>query len=169
MKKKIVFLFAMLMLVLAGCGPKINDHVVDYKVDLPENFVEGEQEGVDAYWYDPSDGSNFNVSITKKAATADVAFKAVTADILRETVMDAMKDSYNETPSISDRFFTKEDVCGLPAYQYGYDMTLEGINITQIIVGVNADKTYAFTFTTNNDETLKTLEQRAKNIQLTIE
>ena len=113
MKKKIAFLFAMLMLVLTGCGPKINDHVVDYKVDLPENFVEGELEGANDYWYDPSDGSNFSLNITKKAATADVAFKAVTVDILRETVMDAMKDSYDETPAISDRFFTKVYVFGL--------------------------------------------------------
>ena len=166
--KKTALLFAMLMLVLTGCGPKLNDHVVDYQIDLPDSFVETELEGADAAWYDPADNSNVNLLIVKKASTADVAFKAITADILRETVEDTLKESYGEL-TVTDRFFSKDDVCGLPAYQYCYDVTLGGQTMTQIIVSINADKTYTFTYTTTDESVLAVFEESAKNIQLTIE
>ncbi len=46
MKKCLVFLFALVMLLPAGCGKKVNDHVTGYNVDLPEGFEETEMEGV---------------------------------------------------------------------------------------------------------------------------
>ena len=48
---------------------------------------------------------------------------------------------------VPDRFFSKDDVCGLPAYQYCYDVELDGVTMTQLLVTVNADKLYAFTYT----------------------
>lgn len=166
--KKIVFLFAMMMLVLSGCGPKLNDHVVDYQVDLPDSFEETELEGADACWVNPENNANVNLLVVDKASTADVAFKAVTADILRETVEDTLKESYG-TVTVTDRFFTKDDVCGLPAYQYCYDVAVGGQSMTQLIVSINADKTYTFTYTTDDEDTLAVFEESAKNIQLTIE
>ena len=132
MKKKIAFLLAMMMLLaLAGCGSKINDHVVDYKIDLPDGFVETELVGADACWYNAADLSNVNLLIADKAATANAAFKAVTADILREAVESSLKEVYPTTPTITDRFFTKDDVCGLPAYQYGYSANVSGTDVYQ--------------------------------------
>ena len=168
MKKKIAFLFAVLMLALAGCGSKVNDHVVDYKVDMPEGFAATEQEGVDACWMAP-DQSNINLLIVDKDATTNAGFKAITADILRDTVKSSMKEAYGQEPTVTDRYFTKDDVCGLPAYQYSYDMNLAGIEMTQIIVCINADKTYTFTYTTDNAEYLDAFDASAKNIQLTLE
>lgn len=168
MKKKLAFLFAMLMLALAGCGGKVNDHVVDYKVDMPADFVVTEQEGVDKCWKAPDD-SNINLLIVDKDATTNAGFKAITADILRDTVKSSMKEAYGQEPTVTDRYFTKDDVCGLPAYQYSYDMNLAGIEMTQIIVCINADKTYTFTYTTNNAEYLDAFDASAKNIQLTLE
>ena len=168
MKKKIAFLFAALMLVLAGCGSKVNDHVVDYKIDLPDGFVETELVGADACWYNAADLSNVNLLIADKAVGADAAFKIVTADIMRETVAETLKGEYGET-TITDRFFTKDDVCGLSAYQYSYDLEISGETATQIIVCINADKTYTFTYTTSDDSTFAAFEESAKNIQLTVE
>ena len=168
MKKKIAFLFAVLMLALAGCGSKVNDHVVDYKVDMPEGFAATEQEGVDACWMAP-DQSNINLLIVDKDATTNAGFKAITADILRDTVKSSMKEAYGQEPTVTDRYFTKDDVCGLPAYQYSYDIELDGQAMTQIIVCVNADKTYTFTYTTTGEEWLEAFEASAAAIELTVE
>jgi len=45
----------------------------------------------------------------------------------------------------------------------------EGQTVTQILVSVNADKTYAFAYTTNDEALLKEFDASARNIQLTIE
>ena len=58
---------------------------------------------------------------------------------------------------------------GLPAYQYSYVLEWEGQTVTQILVSVNADKTYAFAYTTNDEALLKEFDASARNIQLTIE
>lgn len=169
MKKKAAFLFAALVLVLSGCGPKVNDHVVDYELDIPDGFVETELAGADACWYRPSDNSNINLLIVKKAAAADVAYKAVTADILRETVAESLKEAYGAEPAITDRSFSKDSVCGLDAYQYCYDVAINGQSTTQLVVSINADRTYTFTYTTSDEETLALFQESARNIQLVIE
>lgn len=169
MKKKILPLLALMMLFLVGCGAKISDHVTDYHVDLPDGFQEIEMEGVDVCWANAGMTANVNLKITAKAATANAAFKAITADIARETIVSAWKEQYGSEPAITDRYFTKDPVCGLPAYQYSYVMELNGQQVTQILVSINADKTYAFAYTTNDEDILKEFDASAKNIQLTIE
>lgn len=200
MKKNLAFLFAMLMLVLAGCGggddagtpassapegtdsvsttepttepteePAAGDHVVDYKLDVPEGFEEADPSELDvtACWY-RADGSNINLNVTDKDSTTDLGFKAITADLLRTTLDSQLKQVYSEV-SITDRYFTKDDVCGLAAYQYCYDLTVDGDSMSQIIICINADKTYTFTFTAGDDETLTLLEGAVKTIDLTLE
>ena len=169
MKKKLTLLLAVLMLVLAGCGSKVNDHVVDYKLDIPDGFVETEMEELEAIWVRSSDNSNINLNVVAKTSTTNAGFKAVTADILRETVVSTLKDAYNVEPTVTDRYFTKNDVSGLTAYQYSYDVEIGGQSMTQIIVCINADKTYTFTYTTNDAATVKAFDESAKNIQLVIE
>lgn len=193
MKKYLAFLFAILMLALAGCGneadkpaagpgsapgsaapeatepPKASDHVVDYKVDIPEGFEETELEGVDACWLNPVDNSNVNLLITDKDATTDLGFKAITADMLRATVVSQMKATYDVEPDVTDRYFTKDTVCGLPAYQYSYELNLDGLVMTQIIVCINADKTYTFSYTTSDADTVTLFDASARNIQLILE
>ena len=169
MKKKILPLLALLLVVLAGCGPKLNDHVTDYHIDLPAGFEEIEMEGVDKCWANAGLTGNVNLKTTAKAGTTNAAFKAITADIARDTISSAWKEQYGSEPTITDRYFTKDEVSGLPAYQYSYDMNLAGIEMTQIIVCINADKTYTFTYTTDNAEYLDAFDASAKNIQLTLE
>lgn len=169
MKKKILPLLALVLVFLAGCGPKLNDHVTDYHIDLPAGFEEIEMEGVDKCWANAGLTGNVNLKITAKASTANAAFKAITADIARDTISSAWKEQYGSEPTITDRYFTKDPVCGLPAYQYSYVLEYGGQQVTQILVSVNADKTYAFAYTTNDEGILKEFDASAKNIQLTIE
>ena len=169
MKKNILPLLALAMLFLVGCGPRVNDHVTDYHIDLPAGFEEIEMEGVDACWANAGLTGNVNLTITAKSGTVNAAFKAITADIARETISSAWKEQYGSAPTITDRYFTKDPVCGLPAYQYSYVLEYEGQQVTQILVSINADKTYAFAYTTNDEAVLKEFEDSAKNIQLTIE
>lgn len=200
MKKNLAFLFAMLMLVLAGCGgddagtpasstpegtdsvsttepttepteePAAGGHVVDYKFDVPEGFEETDPSeiGVTACWY-RADGSNINLNVTDKDATTDLGFKAITGDMLRTTLADQLKQAYGMEPTIEDRYFTKDDVCGLTAYQYCYDLTVDGTSMSQIIICINADQIYTFTFTASDEETLTLFEDTVKTIDLTLE
>ena len=147
---------------------KTSDHVVDYKLDIPEGFEETTQEGVVACWYN-ADGSNINVNIVDKEAGLDATFSMINADVMRETLIAAFKAAGGEEPTITDRFFTTDEVCGLPAYQYSYDIELSGVKMTQIIVCVNADKTYTFTYTDGSGDWTETFEASAKNIQLITE
>lgn len=198
MKKSLAFLFALLMLALAGCGgddakntagpgsndnpgaatsapteepteePKAGNHVVDYKIDVPDDFEPMDQEGLDACWF-RADGSNINLVITEKDSTTDLGFKAITGDMLKTTLVSSLKDAYDVEPTITENYFTKNDVSGLPAYQYSYHLDLEDVEMSQIIVCINADKTYTFTFTASDDEIMETFETVAKDIQLTVE
>ena len=132
MKKTIVFLLAMLMLTLTACGdkgsapsaPANNDnnsapsaevsepaaksnHVTAYKVDVPDGFESMEQEGVVECWYN-ADGSNINVNITE--GTDNETFSAINADLMRMALVSAFKDSGSEAPTITDRYFTTNEV-----------------------------------------------------------
>lgn len=149
--------------------PAAGDHVVDYKFDVPEGFEETDPSeiGVTACWY-RADGSNINLNITEKDSTTDLGFKAITGDMLRTTLEEQLKQTYGEA-TIEDRYFTKDDVCGLPAYQYCYDLDLDGSSMSQIIICINADQTYTFTFTASDDETLALFEDTVKTINLTLE
>lgn len=169
MKRKTLPLLALVMALLAGCGPRLNDHVTDYKVDLPAGFEEIEMEGVDVCWADAGQTSKVNLKISAKSNSTDAAFKSITAESARDTLLSAWKEQYGSEPTITDRYFTKDPVCGLPAYQYSYVLEYEGQQVTQILVSINADKTYAFAYTTNDDGILKEFDASAKNIQLTIE
>lgn len=168
MKKCLLSLFALVLLLSAGCGEKVNNHVTDYTVDVPDGFEETEMDGVKDCWY-AQDGSSINTTVTAKQSGADAAFQLITADLARETLKEMFKTTFDAEPAITDRFFTKDDVCGLPAYQYCYDVELNGTAMTQLMVTVNADKLYAFTYTDMTGDWIDAFQESAKNIQLTIE
>ncbi len=169
MKKKLLPLLALVAVLLAGCGPRLNDHVTDYHIDLPAGFEEIEMEGVDACWANAGQTSKVNLKLTAKTGATDDAFQNITADVARDTFLSAWEESYGARPVLTDRYFTRDPVCGLPAYQYSYVLEWEGRQVTQILVSINADKTYAFSYTTNDEAVLKEFDASAKNIQLTIE
>ena len=89
--------------------------------------------------------------------------------MLRDDLMQAFQTTYGAEPTITDRYFTSDEVCGLPAYQYCYDIELDGMKMTQLVVCVNADRTYTFTYTDVNGSWMDKFEDSAKNIQLITE
>ncbi len=190
-KRTLAALLALMMILMAGCGssgakdtdaprddestaapteepaeePKSN-HVVDYKLDLPDGFEPTEQEGVDACWI-REDSSNVNLVIAD--AVTDKELDAITADALHTTLVSQLKEAYGEEPVIDENYFSRDDISGLPAYQYSYHLKLGDLEMGQIIVGINADKLYTFSFTAVDDETMETFETISKNIQMIVE
>lgn len=162
MKKKIAVLLA-LLLILSGCS-QAGKKVVDYKVDVPDGFESIELEGVTACWYN-ADGSNVNLNISDK----DRSFSKIDADALRDALISTFKSTYDMEPTISDRYFTSSEVCGMPAYQYCYDIELGGMEMAQLIVCVDADQTYTFTYTDTTGGWMADFEASAGAIQLITE
>ena len=64
-KRSFAALFAVVLVLTAGCGKKASNKVVDYTVDVPSGFEETEQDGVVKAWGNPTDNSNINVNITE--------------------------------------------------------------------------------------------------------
>lgn len=164
-KRSLAALFAVMLVLAAGCGKKASNKVVDYKVDVPDSFEEWEMEGVTECWANAADGSNINLNITDK--TSD--FKKIDADMLRAALVEVFQATYGAEPKITDKYFTSDEVCGMPAYQYCYVIDLEGMEMTQLVVCVDADKTYTVTYTDTVGDWLTEFETSAKNIQLITE
>lgn len=164
-KRSLAALFALVLVLTAGCGgKKASNKVVDYTVDVPSGFEEMEMEGLAKSWYHSS-GSNVNVNITEKDST----FKKITADALRDALTQLMEQSYSMTPTITDKYFTNDEVCGMPAYQYCYDIEVMGVAMTQLVVCIDADQTYTITYTDVTGDWMSQFETSAKNIELTFE
>ena len=164
-KRSFAALFAVVLVLAAGCGKKASNKVVDYTVDVPSGFEEAEQDGVVKAWANPADNSNINVNITEK----DAAFKSITADALREALVELFEESIGEAPTITDKYFTSDEVCGMPAYQYCYTIEVIGVEMTQLVVCIDADKTYTVTYTDTTGSWISEFEASAKNINLVFE
>ena len=108
-----------------------SNHVVDYKVDIPEGFEETQMAGLDANWQN-ADNSSINLTITD--ATSESDFESIDAEMLKQA-MDLQYKAAGFEAEFTDRYFTKDKVCGLPAYQYCFDITLNGVAMTQIKIG----------------------------------
>lgn len=164
-KRGLAALFALVLVLTAGCGKKASNKVTDYKVDVPSGFEEMELEGVTKCWANAADNSNVNVNITDK----DSAFKKITADALRDALEQAFEATYGSAPTITDKYFTSNEVCGMPAYQYCYVIELGGVEMTQLVVCIDADKTYTVTYTDTTGDWLKDFKTSAENIELVFE
>lgn len=163
-KRSLAALFALALVLTAGCGKKTSNKVTDYTVDVPAGFEEADPGELAKVW-SHTDGSNINVNITEK----DKAFKSITADALREAMELVYEEGYNVTPTITDKYFTSNEVCGMPAYQYCFKIELMGIEMTQLVVCIDADQTYAITYTDVTGDWLSEFETSAKNIKLVFE
>lgn len=163
-KRSFAALLALVLVLAAGCGKKTSNKVTDYTVNVPAGFEETDAEGLAKAWI-ASDNSNINVNITEK----DNAFKSITADALREAMVLVYEQGYNVTPTITDKYFTNNEVCGMPAYQYCFEIELMGVEMTQLIVCIDADQTYTITYTDVTGDWLSEFETSAKNIQLVFE
>lgn len=166
MKKSFIVLL-LIALCLVGCGSGSTPApVIDYKMDVPEGFVESPAEGVDLFYSNMEDGSNINMVIDQK----DPSFKAITAKALQNAVEDAFKETYGLDVSITENYFTTNKIDGYPAYQYSISYEIWGIPLQQLQVGIDADKTYIFTFTDMTaGDWMDAFEECVKSIDLITE
>lgn len=148
MKKKLcIFIFLFLCLTpicLTGCSARENTVVpgAGYEFSIPGDFTEVDVEGFECF-YSADDGSSINVNIQ----AADPSFEAVSAELLNSTLASVLSQTYHTEIAVTDNAFSREPVCGYPAYQYSFSYTLQGDKITQTVIGVNAGRCYTFTYT----------------------
>lgn len=136
----------------------------NYTISIPDDFSSIEAEGMEFY-YVGEDGSSVSLNVQPK----DTAFDTVTADLLRTALEAALSQSYKVDVTITDNYFTTGTVSGYPAYQYSLSYELQGTAISQLIIGVDADRTYTFTYTDLSGTWMEAFEKSAKGIILTTE
>lgn len=159
MKKKIFALLAVLAMLctLVACGgaeaeapaeaPEASAEneeavVISGKICLPipEGFEFSETEGVDEM-YICEDGSNINVLAGEPDPTIEV--------VDEETLVEVLGEAYETQmgASISAVSFSNEDVLGCPAYQFVFQVEVEGMTFTQYQLAAQSDKLYTWTLT----------------------
>ncbi len=174
MRQKLALLLALVLAVsLLGCGAMPDDPaeglvVTDYAVDIPDGFETVEMQGF-AFYYMAADGSNINMSIQDKGSMEAAAFDVVSADLLRKTLTDGFKDTYDLEVEVTDRYFNRDDVGGFPSYQYAFTYELNGTELSQLIVSVKVDKIYTITYTDASGDWMDTFEAGVEDITFTTE
>lgn len=136
----------------------------NYELSIPDDFSAIEVDDMEFY-YVGEDGSSVSLNVQPK----DDDFSIVTADLLREALEDALSQSYKVNVTITDNYFTTETVSGYPAYQYSLSYELDETPITQLIIGVDADQTYTFTYTDLSGIRMEDFKKSAKGIILVTE
>ena len=111
-------------------------------------------------FYLAEDGSNINMNIQEK----DDSFQALTADLIRNTITDAYKQAFDIDVELTDNYFNTTDVDGFPSYQYSVTYELDEKTVTQLIVGIDGDSTYTYTFTDLSGEYMEMFEGCASAI-----
>lgn len=182
MKKSLLII--LLTLLLTACGNKDDQNItmehaktseeshaaseradaITYQLSIPKDFTEIEIEGMEFY-YAVEDGSSISLNLQPK----DTAFSQVSAEQLSAALCDAFLQTYEEEVVITDNYFTKEFISGYPAYQYSISYELLDDVVTQIIIGIDADQTYTFTYTDLAGTWLDIFENSIKTITFTNE
>ena len=177
--KKSLLIILLTTLLLTACGEKENQNnttehaktseessqaskdadAITYRLSIPKDFLEIEIDGMEFY-YTAEDGSSVSLNLQPK----DAAFSQVSAVELSAALSDALLQRYEEEVVITDHYFTQEAICGYPAYQYSISYELLGDEVTQIMIGIDADQTYTFTYTDLAGTWIDTFEDSIKTI-----
>ena len=167
-KSTLLSLFAVCLTIccLNACG-KEEPAVVDYRFTVPSGFEETQPpEGIAFYYINKADGSSINMNIQEK----DPGFRSLTCDALREILEESLSRAYAAEVAITDQYFHTDDIDGYPSYQYSFSYELAGLPISQILVGIDADQTYTFTYTDmSGGSWLETFEEIIPAIDLITE
>lgn len=134
-----------------------------YDFSIPEDFTEMELEGFACY-YSAEDGSCINLNIQPK----DPSFDEVSAELLRDSLVSVLSQTYNTEVSITDQYFTRQPVCGYPAYQYAFSYELQDRTYRQLVVGIDADNCYTFTYIDQSGDWMDLFIESAGTIVLNI-
>lgn len=139
-------------------------NVKKYELSIPDDFASMDIKGMEFYYVN-EDGSSISLNVQPK----DTDFDAITADALRQALSAAIAQTYDEEVMISDNYFTTNTVSGYPAYQYSFSYTLQETSVSQLVIGIDGDQTYTFTFTDLSGAWMNTFETSAGTIRLTAE
>ncbi len=133
---------------------------IEYEFSLPEDFEEIDLDGFECY-YSARDGSSVNLNIQPK----DPDFGTISSGQLNETLSSVLSLTYGDQVTVTDLYFTTEAVSNYPAYQYSFSYELRGHTYRQLVVGVDADQSYTFTYTDVSGEWTEIFEQSAGTIR----
>ncbi len=161
MKKYICLFFALLVVFsCAGCADK-NDGfsnnyttegnsasgeytVADYGFDLPEGFtaangIVGMYESPDY----PDDSSNFYASY----GDADPYFGSYDVELMQTALSQSLTQQMGSEITVTVDSLEYITVSELPAYRMELHYAVSGLALRQLVVSVNADYNYTFTWT----------------------
>lgn len=163
MKKIICLFFALLTLFLAACAKEDGSTphtvtspetvtngsaVADFGYDLPDGFAAAEDiPGMYQSPEYPDDASNFYFS----CGDADPYFANYDTAILEAALSLSLTQQMGTDVAVTVdmlEYFTLDD---LPAYRMELHYTVSGLALRQLVVCVNADYTYTFTWTQVGD------------------
>ena len=156
MKKIFLAVFMVTLLLLSSCSGSTK-----ISFDIPDGFTATEMEGLDEA-YIAEDGSNINLLISYK--TRD--FDSIDQESWISTIEDMYYESLGVLVDINIKNFDNEKICGYPSYQIEFTCDATVSQFTQLVVTIDADKTYTITYTDSNGTYMDAFRNSADSIEL---
>lgn len=120
------------------------EEVADADTPAVESELDGaEVSGDDYRFYLAEDRSNINVISGPK----DPGFSGYTEESILDKLTNTFREALGAEAEITLNTYTTRQIGGYPSIQYDISILLEGTEVHQLVVSVDADKTYTFTFT----------------------
>lgn len=116
--------------------------------DLPEGFVESEEvSGMYVKERYPLDASTIYYTVMEQ----DMALQLLTKEAFLEQTQESLRQAYGDEVEVTIESFESIKVSGYPAFRIKCNYQVERIRITQLAYIINADKTYAITYSQTSD------------------
>lgn len=116
--------------------------------DLPEGFVESEEvSGMYVKERYPLDASTIYYTVMEQ----DMALQLLTKEAFLEQTQESLRQAYGDEVEVTIESFESIRVSGYPAFRIKCNYQVERIRITQLAYIINADKTYAITYSQTSD------------------
>lgn len=132
-----------------------------YEFSLPDEFEEMEVSGF-ACFYSAKDGSSVNLNLQP----FDPSFEELSEELLHQSIDAVLSQTYDLEIPITDLSFEREPVSGFPAYQYAFSYELQGNTYRQLVIGINADQCYTFTYTDMSGNWTEAFQESARSISI---
>ncbi len=139
----------------------------DHGFDLPTGFVAAD--GLPGMYHSPDypdDVSNIYTAIGER----DPYFGSYTAEMMAEALTRALREQQGEDISVTVDALEYSEISGLPACRLLIHYTVDGLSLRQLMVSVNADRSYTFTWTQVGDaDWMAAFEKSADSLWFTLE
>ena len=136
---------------------------VHYTLMIPDDFTSMDVESMECF-YEAKDGSYINMNVQDK----DPTFGELTADSLNSALSQAFSKVYNKEITLTNLSFSTATVSGYPSYTYKFSYEAQDTVITDLLIGIDADQTYTFTFCDMTGEWMALFEESASSLSLTL-